>query len=213
MPSAAATPIALACVFVLAVAASPSSAAPAEGADPIAELLREKGLSPDAPAVVARHPAGETPVVEEAAPTLLARVRDGASDLVLQAMGHLGVRYRRGGDSTETGFDCSGFVRHVYSASLGLLLPRSADAQASSTSVVPIDRSELRPGDLVFFNTMRRTFSHVGIYIGDNRFIHSPRSGEEVRTESMATGYWARRFTGARRVVGDSVAVASIPAP
>ncbi len=121
-----------------------------------------------------------------------------ASELVMNAMGFLGVPYMRGGSSAETGFDCSGFVRAMYQQTVGLILPRRADQQAAATTT--IDKSELRPGDLVFFNTMRRTFSHVGIYIGDNKFIHSPRSGSEVRVEDMRLAYWKTRFNGARRV-------------
>ena len=121
-----------------------------------------------------------------------------ASELVVNAMGFLGVPYRHGGNSIETGFDCSGFVRAMYQQTVGLLLPRSADQQAAATQT--IEKSELKPGDLVFFNTMRRAFSHVGIYIGDNKFIHSPKPGAEVRVDDMRTGYWQTRFNGARRV-------------
>jgi cell wall-associated NlpC family hydrolase len=121
-----------------------------------------------------------------------------ASELVVNAMGFLGVPYRRGGTAAETGFDCSGFVRAMVHQTAGLLLPRSADQQAAATQT--IDRSELQPGDLVFFNTMRRAFSHVGIYIGDNKFIHSPKPGQQVRVEDMGQRYWQTRFTGARRV-------------
>lgn len=120
------------------------------------------------------------------------------SDLVLNAMGFLGVPYRRGGSSAETGFDCSGFVRSVYENTLGMVLPRRAAEQAQSTAKINTD--ELRPGDLVFFNTMRRAFSHVGIYVGDGKFIHSPRAGGKVRVEDMRESYWAKRFNGARRV-------------
>ena len=123
---------------------------------------------------------------------------DRASDLVVNAMGALGVPYRFGGTSAETGFDCSGFVRNVYADALGLVLPRVARDQANATK--KIEKKELRPGDLVFFNTMRRTFSHVGIYLGEGKFIHSPRSGAKVRIESMNTKYWSARFNGARRV-------------
>ena len=121
-----------------------------------------------------------------------------ASDLVVQAMGLLGVPYRRGGATENTGFDCSGFVRHLYEQSIGLVLPRRADEQAKATQ--SIDRNELKPGDLVFFNTMRRTFSHVGIYVGDGKFIHSPHTGSSVRVDDMRQAYWNKRFTGARRV-------------
>jgi cell wall-associated NlpC family hydrolase len=125
-------------------------------------------------------------------------VGEKASDLVVNAMGFLGVPYRRGGNNAETGFDCSGFVRAMYEQTVGLLLPRRASEQAAATQV--IDRSELKPGDLVFFNTMRAAFSHVGIYVGDNKFIHSPKPGSEVRVEDMRQAYWEHRFTGARRV-------------
>ncbi|RYF79281.1 MAG: peptidoglycan endopeptidase [Comamonadaceae bacterium] len=123
---------------------------------------------------------------------------DRTSDMVIGAMGFLGVPYKRGGNTAETGFDCSGFVRAMYDKSMGLILPRRAEEQAAATQ--KIDRSELKPGDLVFFNTMRRAFSHVGIYVGDGKFIHSPRAGAEVRVESMNVSYWQRRFNGARRV-------------
>ena len=130
-------------------------------------------------------------------------VADKTSDLVTTAMGLLGVPYRRGGNSAETGFDCSGFVRTIYSQTVGLVLPRRADQQAAATQ--SIDKKELKPGDLVFFNTMRRTFSHVGIYIGDGKFVHSPRTGQTVRVEDMQTSYWKKRFDGARRVVDYSL--------
>ena len=122
-----------------------------------------------------------------------------ASTLVVNAMGYLGVPYRRGG-TTVSGFDCSGFVRAMYENTLGLVLPHNARAQAQTTQT--IDPAELQPGDLVFFNTLRRAFSHVGIYVGDSKFIHSPRAGGEVRIESMADTYWRKRFNGARRVQG-----------
>ncbi len=120
--------------------------------------------------------------------------------LLEQAMTMLGVPYKRGGSSEAQGFDCSGFVRAMYEQTVGLVLPRRAREQAAATEA--IDRKELRPGDLVFFNTMRQTFSHVGIYLGDNKFIHAPRAGQSVRVDDMRDAYWKRRFTGARRVEG-----------
>jgi cell wall-associated NlpC family hydrolase len=125
-------------------------------------------------------------------------VTDRASNLVVTAMGFLGVPYKRGGNNAESGFDCSGFVRAMYEQTVGLLLPRRANEQAAATQA--IDKAELQPGDLVFFNTMRRAFSHVGIYVGDGKFIHSPKPGAEVRVEDMRVSYWQRRFDGARRV-------------
>jgi len=126
-----------------------------------------------------------------------------ASELVMQAMGLLGVPYKRGGNSEEKGFDCSGFVRHMYEKSVGLVLPRRAEEQAKVTE--EISRSELKPGDLVFFNTLKRTFSHVGIYVGDGKFIHAPRPGKAVRVDDMREAYWQQRFNGARRVQVDKL--------
>lgn len=125
--------------------------------------------------------------------------RDAAADLVIAALNFLDRPYRRGGQSHDAGFDCSGFTRHLFGQSLGLELPRRVDDQAHDRSLRRVPHSALRAGDLVFFNTLRRTFSHVGIYIGDGRFIHAPRSGAKVRLERMDSDYWARRFTGARR--------------
>lgn len=125
-------------------------------------------------------------------------VGEKATDMLTQAMGLLGVPYRRGGSTEESGFDCSGFVRHLYEKSFGRLLPRRADEQARATET--IDRNELKPGDLVFFNTMKRAFSHVGIYVGDGKFIHAPRTGKAIRVDDMREAYWQKRFNGARRV-------------
>ncbi|MBE0473850.1 C40 family peptidase [Rhodoferax sp.] len=124
---------------------------------------------------------------------------DKTSELVVTAMGFLGVPYRLGGNSLETGFDCSGFVKAMYEQTVGLILPRKAEQQAAATQV--ISQTELQPGDLVFFNTLQRTFSHVGIYIGEGKFIHSPKPGAQVRVENMGVSYWSRRFDGARRVM------------
>jgi cell wall-associated NlpC family hydrolase len=156
--------------------------------DAVLQLLQERGLLPTAAQV---NNSAVGPVVQQ--------VRDGASELVIMAMNFLGVPYRRGGDSAEEGFDCSGFTRHVFENSIGLVLPRRADQQARLSGLLTVKRDELKPGDLVFFNTMKRAFSHVGIYVGDGRFIHSPRAGGEVRVEDMRLAYWSKRFNGARR--------------
>lgn len=121
------------------------------------------------------------------------------NELVLSALSLLGVRYKSGGDSPDTGFDCSGLVNHVFQSAIGLKLPRSA-AEISRLGS-PIEEQELQPGDLVFYNTMRRDYSHVGIYLGDKRFIHAPASGGLVRIEDMEERYWRTRFNGARRIL------------
>jgi cell wall-associated NlpC family hydrolase len=167
-------------------AAQPAPAAAAKPTqDAVTRFLSERGL------LNAAEPSGSS--------RLLASVRDTASDLVLSAMNFLGVRYTRGGNSVENGFDCSGFTRHIFEMSVGLVLPRRADEQAHDSSLLAVRQNELKPGDLVFFNTMRRTFSHVGIYVGEGKFIHAPRTGSAVRVEDMRDSYWAKRFTGARR--------------
>ncbi len=175
-----------------AAAAAPASAAASN--DAILQLLQSKGLLPTDPAQIAAQVAQEV----EASP-LVQQVRDTATEMVVSAMNFLGVRYRRGGNNAETGFDCSGFTRYVFENSLGLVLPRRADQQAKDAGLLAVKKDELKPGDLVFFNTMRRAFSHVGIYVGEGKFIHAPRSGAQVRIEDMSTRYWAKRFNGARR--------------
>lgn len=122
-----------------------------------------------------------------------------ADELVSRAMGLLGVPYKWGGNAPETGLDCSGLVRHVFGDAAGLVLPRRA-IEMSRTGA-PVGRRDLQPGDLVFFNTLRRAFSHVGIYIGDGRFVHAPSSGGRVRVELLSAGYWASRFNGGRRLI------------
>ncbi len=139
------------------------------------------------------------PVADGDGADWLTPVRDGAKRLVHSAMGFLGVPYVRGGNNVEQGFDCSGFTRYIFEKSVGLVLPRRADEQARLANLLSIPRDELKPGDLVFFNTMRRTFSHVGIYLGEGKFIHAPRAGAVVRVEDMRDAYWSKRFTGARR--------------
>lgn len=127
-----------------------------------------------------------------------------AQDLVNQGMSYLGIRYRFGGTSPETGLDCSGLVQNVFRNALGLDLPRTARDMAKMGDKVAL--RDLKPGDLVFFNTMRRAFSHVGIYIGDGRFLHAPSRGGRVRVEELDTGYWSKRFNGARRLLPESPA-------
>src|SRR3954463_1500982 len=121
-----------------------------------------------------------------------------AGDVVVGALNMIGVRYRWGGNTPDSGLDCSGFVRYVFQDTLGMTLPRRAEEMSRVGEMVRV--SELKPGDLVFFNTMRRTFSHVGIYIGDNKFVHSPSTGSTIRVDDMDSGYWEKRFTGARRI-------------
>ena len=135
--------------------------------------------------------------------TLLDRYASSAQELALRALSFVGVSYRHGGESPETGFDCSGLVRHVFREGLGLILPRSS--RDISRVGETIDRDALQPGDLVFFNTLRRSFSHVGIYLGEHRFVHAPASGGEVRIEDIRQKYWTKRFNGARRIAAAEI--------
>lgn len=147
------------------------------------------GMTPEAPATFAETPARQgqfRPLVQD------------ASEIALHAMGLLGIQYKYGGNSPESGLDCSGLVTHVFREAWGATLPRtSTELSRVGTQV---EKHELQPGDLVFFNTLRRAFSHVGIYLGDSKFIHAPSSGGKVRIESMNVSYWKKRFNGARRV-------------
>ena len=186
-----------ACLALLLAVTAPLHAAETPPGDAVLQLLQERGLLPTSGAV-------------ESSP-LVQQMRDTASDLVMQAMNFLGVPYRRGGNTAEQGFDCSGFTRFVFENSIGLVLPRRADQQAQTAGLQSVKREELKPGDLVFFNTMRRAFSHVGIYVGEGKFIHAPRTGGEVRVEDMRAAYWAKRFNGARRADVPAVEASSKP--
>jgi hypothetical protein len=185
-----------ACVWLLGVGAAqatglsgtPHNAGP--NPDPLGEWLLERGMLAHGDAPVPEPEHGLLP----------------ASQLVVHAMGFLGVPYRWGGGSFEGGFDCSGFVQALYQQGWNVRLPRRAADQAHATQT--IDREDLQPGDLVFFNTLGARYSHVGLYIGDGRFIHSPRAGASIRMESMEARYWQTRFNGARRVNPDLLAQA-----
>jgi cell wall-associated NlpC family hydrolase len=120
-----------------------------------------------------------------------------ARELALHALSHIGVPYRYGGSSPDTGFDCSGLVNYVYSRSAGLVLPRTTEALSAVGA--PVSHAELETGDLVFFDTLRKPYSHVGIYLGDQRFIHAPATGGQVELVDLRSRYWQTRFSGARR--------------
>lgn len=143
------------------------------------------------------HPEGKRGLLSSVMNST-SNVASKAGDLVMNALGLIGVRYRFGGNSPESGLDCSGFVRYVFNDTFGFMLPRrSVEMSQVGTTVAAND---LRPGDLVFFNTMRHTFSHVGIYIGDNKFVHAPSTGSKIRVDDMRAAYWTTRYNGARRI-------------
>jgi cell wall-associated NlpC family hydrolase len=118
-------------------------------------------------------------------------------EAMLQTLLALGIDYRYGGQSHERGFDCSGLVAHVFREAYGIELPHNAYAQ--SKFGVRVSLSELRAGDLVFYNTLNRPYSHVGIYLGDGRFVHSPSSGKQVRIDRLDSRYWQAHLSAVRR--------------
>lgn len=140
--------------------------------------------------------AAATAVVRDAAATALVSARN----LTASALDLIGIRYKWGGTTPEAGLDCSGLVQFVFQQVTGVTLPRSARDLSRIGSVVA--QADLKPGDLVFFNTRRSAFSHVGIYVGDNRFIHAPRRGREVEVAAIDQSYWQKHFNGARRLIG-----------
>lgn len=129
-------------------------------------------------------------------------------DLILQAMSLMGIAYRFGGNSPINGFDCSGFVRYVFQRSVGVNLPRTAAEQARMGREVA--RSDLRPGDIVFFNTRGFSYSHNGLYIGNGKFVHAPRTGKNIEIGSLSSSYWSGRFNGGRRITRGSVLAGNI---
>ncbi|MGH8618885.1 MAG: C40 family peptidase [Burkholderiales bacterium] len=143
-------------------------------------------------------PAWADEVAPVPEPTSAPGYLDRARELVVQALSLIGVRYKFGGNSPDSGLDCSGFVNYVFRQAEGKQLPR--DAVAMSKVGDKVDAPDLQPGDLVFFNTRRRPYSHVGIYVGEQRFIHAPSRGREVEVVDMTDRYWRTRYNGARRV-------------
>jgi cell wall-associated NlpC family hydrolase len=188
------------------------SAAPGAFADEVSSFSQNVSYSPSNSASSQSLPAiqnalqNASPATPAAAPApaeggakaFLSGMAGKAGDVVVGALNMIGVRYRWGGNTPDSGLDCSGFVRYVFQDTLGMSLPRRAEEMSRMGEKVSM--SNLKPGDLVFFNTMRRTFSHVGIYIGDNKFVHSPSTGSTIRVDDLDDGYWEKRFTGARRV-------------
>lgn len=143
--------------------------------------------------------AGEVAELETPQQAVRTGAIDKASEMLMYALSLVGVNYKYGGKSPETGLDCSGFVSYVYRQAAGLVLPHNAKAISMFGQKITI--SELQPGDLVFYNTMRHAYSHVGIYLGDNKFVHASVTGRGVEVVDMTENYWVKRFNGARRVI------------
>jgi len=164
-------------------------------APPATTIASAPPAAPKARKASVASPVANTPATRTAsAPQELTP----AQDLLFSALGLIGVKYKWGGNDPAQGLDCSGFVKYVFENSLKLTLPRTA-LQMSRVGE-KVDRENLKPGDLVFFNTLKRQFSHVGIYLGDNRFVHAPRKGRRIEVVNITDKYWSTRFNGARRM-------------
>ena len=136
------------------------------------------------------------PTPERGASTRSTNYSETGIEVTLFALGLIDTGYRFGGKNPEAGLDCSGMVSYIYGQAAGLRVQGSAADIARNSRTIP--RDELRPGDLVFFNTLNRSFSHVGIYIGDRRFIHAPSKNGKVRIDHLSDRYYAQRFEAAR---------------
>ena len=197
--------IATAAVFAALLAIAPAHAAerivPVPVAVPLMAPLPLANLAPAlAQATLPADPAALAPVQaqDEGPVDEATRLRQA---LVALAMQLRDVRYVRGGRSPATGFDCSGFVRYVFAHAIGLNLP--ANSARQFLAGVKVKRGDMQPGDLVFFHTRgKKRISHVGIYLDNGRFIHSPSAGKSVEVSSLDEAYWAKRFAGARRPEG-----------
>jgi cell wall-associated NlpC family hydrolase len=174
-------------VLLVAATAVPATAAPRE--------------QPHASASAQRHAVAEAATAARTRATVaVEKVWQGAQDIAVFALGLLGVNYRFGGETPDAGVDCSGLIRYVFQEVTGATLPRTSRELSRLGRKVAV--ADLQPGDLVFFNTRRFAFSHVGLYLGDNRFIHAPATGREVEIATLSQAYWQRHFNGARRLVG-----------
>jgi len=190
----------LAALLAVAVAAMAPWSARAEAIWSLDALLAEPTTDVSPLLVAARVPADAAPAAATASPDAAApetsgkRLRRVLADLSM-SLRH--IRYKMGGRDPATGFDCSGFVRYVFRHGAGLDLPMDSASQYRSGNAIA--RENMKTGDLVFFRTSGKRVSHVGIYIGNGRFIHAPSSGKAVSISRMDNSYWAARFVGARR--------------
>ncbi|WP_353201309.1 C40 family peptidase [Polynucleobacter sp.] len=184
----------LSAFFSLGLALYFAVAISAQAADKVLDSAPESGASKET-----MFQAGKS-YIFRASDRLVDTVSGKSDELINRAMEVIGVRYRWDTELPQSGLDGSSFVGYVFKDKLGFLLPRKS-TQMSRVGK-PVNREELQPGDLVFFNTMRLTFSHVGIYVGDNKFIHSPSKGASVRLDDLNSLYWDKRFDGARRLDG-----------
>lgn len=160
--------------------------------DPVPMAGRTLLFGADVDQLIASQPTAAKP---EVAPKVSERVQT----VMRRALALLGTPYRWGGTS-ENGFDCSGLVGYVFKTALGIELPRVSRDMA--TSGERVERAALTAGDLVFFSRRGARVDHVGIYVGEGKFVHAPRTGKDVMISSLDTGYWSHKYMQARRVAG-----------
>jgi cell wall-associated NlpC family hydrolase len=184
-------------VIPLAGCATPATKSSTQASNVLREMKAESKVKVQSSSATLTAKAANDPSNN---PVAVETGSDWRADMVMRAMTLLGVSYKFGGNTPDVGLDCSGFVRLVVKDVLGKILPRRSEEISNSSEAIKAE--DLKPGDLVFFNTLKRTFSHVGIYVGNNQFIHSPSAGGTVRIETLDKQYWTSRFDGARRLVG-----------
>ena len=131
----------------------------------------------------------------------VSKSKDGIGNMLMQSISLIGIPYRWGGNTPETGMDCSAFIRYVFKKSMGIHLPRTSAEISRLGKRIHID--QLEPGDLIFFNTKRGANTHLGMYIGDNKFIQAPRTGQNIQITELS-GYYRNNFNGAKRIVQEN---------
>ena len=183
-------PIVLLCLILSACAATPPSA------PPVRDTSRPPASS-SAPVSVSK-PVAAKPAKPVVIKPSASSPSAAANEVVLYALGLLNVRYQFGGNNPESGLDCSGMTSYIFDQAIGMKLPHNAAAQAKLGRVV--ERDAVLPGDLVFFNTSGRAFSHVGLYIGNGKFIHAPSTNGQIKVTELENVYFAPRWNGARRI-------------
>lgn len=164
---------------------------------PLTAQAAPEGLDNDALERLIRERTGHSGT-SAAASRQSSNSQEEAGDLIMNAMSLIGLSYRFGGNSPTQGLDCSGFMQYIFKRSMGITLPRTSAEMA--TVGQQVDRANLKPGDMVFFSTSGRRISHVGMYIGNDRFIHAPRTGRNIEITSLSSNYWNSKYVTARRV-------------
>lgn len=146
-------------------------------------------------------PASSEDAAEDDTVTVPAKSKDAIGKMLLQSVSLIGIPYRWGGNTPETGMDCSGFIRYLYKTSLGINLPRTSAEMSKVGKRVPVDKIE--PGDLLFFNTRRGANTHVGMYLGNNKMVVAPRTGQDIQIAEI-NSYYRTHLNGAKRIVQEN---------